>query len=1085
MDSLRSLGSLSAALLLTIPIADKLEAVSCAPGTFRQAPTTTLSNISFLAAGDVNGDERLDLVVPANVSGDLGVAVLLAVGDGTFLDPIARVVPGGYYSFAIGDFDGDTKADLVTGGYQRLAFFRGNGDGTFQDEVDTGILGYPSSLRPVDLNGDGKLDLLALQNPTLFFEGKGNGTFFDADTATPLVVPEQSAIADLDADGRLDLAVPLSSGRVGVLAGLGDGTFGPVETFVAGKGVSSVAAGDFDSDGKPDLAVTVTGRLAFLKGLGDGSFLASVEYYAGSNPGAAVAADFDSDGKLDLAVTNNGDYYSSSAGSVSILFGDGAGAFDGPAGYIVGTPTRLIAGDFSADGIPDLAGVGLVCCGGSSVAVLINDGGRSFEGVGNTDADVESSLLASGDFDNDGKLDLLVGGPAYPTSRLRLLLGGPRGTFHPAAVIFGGDSMVSMGVGDFDADGNLDFVVSNANNANFQVFLGDGNGTFQPPATYPAESYYTGALAVGDWDLDGKLDVALSWGYDPVRITLFRGRGDGTFESTPAGPAIPFLPASFVTADFNGDGLADLVGSGAPGYSNPNYIFVLVAVGDGTFEPPSVETADTSPGSVGVGDFDEDGALDLAVANAASGNVSILFGNGDASFAPPVQIGLAWDPFSIAVVDFDGDGHADFATANRDDSSVGLALGLGNGSFRSPAAYRVGPAPLGMAVGDFDGGGALDLAVTSSAQAVSVLLNTELAVSSPAPVQVCGGAPATLSVEASGFGPLQYQWRKGGLPLSDGGNVTGATTRSLRIDPTSGADAGSYNVVVSDACGFVPSAATALSVPAEPAVPVISAPVSVAPGAAGLTASVPAAAGHTYQWSLTGGTITAGQGSNAIAFSAGAAGTTISLEVVDVLAAGCSSDPGQTKVHVDFLDVPPSHLFHGAIVSNALAGITSGCGAGRFCPDDPVTRDAMAVFILRGKNGGTFLPPPATGNVLEDVTATTFLARWVEQFFTDGLTTGCGTSPGASKPNYCPTDNVTRDGMSVFLLRGKNGSAFLPPAATGTVFGDVTVATFLARWMEGLKAANITQGCGGGNYCPLGLVSRGEMASFIRRTFGL
>jgi hypothetical protein len=187
----------------------------------------------------------------------------------------------------------------------------------------------------------------------------------------------------------------------------------------------------------------------------------------------------------------------------------------------------------------------------------------------------------------------------------------------------------------------------------------------------------------------------------------------------------------------------------------------------------------------------------------------------------------------------------------------------------------------------------------------------------------------------------------------------------------------------------------------------------------------------------------------------------------------------------DFGDVPQAYLYHLAIEKVFRAGITTGCGGGKFCPEDKVTRDAMAVFILRGKNGGTFLPPVATGDVLQDVTQTTFLARWMEQFFKDGITTGCGTSPGATKPNYCPTGNVTRDAMSVFLLRGKNGSSFLPPVATGTIFGDVTLTTFLARWMEGLKAANITQGCGGGNYCPLGLVSRGEMASFIRRTFGL
>ncbi len=75
--------------------------------------------------------------------------------------------------------------------------------------------------------------------------------------------------------------------------------------------------------------------------------------------------------------------------------------------------------------------------------------------------------------------------------------------------------------------------------------------------------------------------------------------------------------------------------------------------------------------------------------------------------------------------------------------------------------------------------------------------------------------------------------------------------------------------------------------------------------------------------------------------------------------------------------------------------------------------------------------------------------------------------------------------MAVFLLRGKNGSAFQPPAATGAVFGDVTTGTYLAKWMEALKAAGITQGCGAGNYCPTGTVKRGEMAAFIKNTFGL
>jgi hypothetical protein len=189
----------------------------------------------------------------------------------------------------------------------------------------------------------------------------------------------------------------------------------------------------------------------------------------------------------------------------------------------------------------------------------------------------------------------------------------------------------------------------------------------------------------------------------------------------------------------------------------------------------------------------------------------------------------------------------------------------------------------------------------------------------------------------------------------------------------------------------------------------------------------------------------------------------------------------------DFSDVPQAYLYHTAVEKIVRAGITTGCGGGKYCPDDPVTRDAMAVFILKGEHGGSYNPPPATGTVFSDVTTGTFLAKWMERFGIEGISTGCG---GGTPPPYCPTAAVTRDGMAVFLLRGKHGSVFSPPAATGNVFCDVTGSTFLAKWMEELKTESITSGCGTGgcgkpNYCPGGTVTRGEMAKFIRATFGL
>ena len=207
---------------------------------------------------------------------------------------------------------------------------------------------------------------------------------------------------------------------------------------------------------------------------------------------------------------------------------------------------------------------------------------------------------------------------------------------------------------------------------------------------------------------------------------------------------------------------------------------------------------------------------------------------------------------------------------------------------------------------------------------------------------------------------------------------------------------------------------------------------------------------------------------------------------VHVTTSGAGSATLTKGWFADFLDVPQAYLYHAAIEKVLRAGITSGCGGGNYCPVQLVTRDQMSVFILRGEHGGTYNPPAATGTVFSDVTTSTPFAKWMERFAAEGISTGCA---GGSPPPYCPTQNVTRDAMAKFLLLGKHGSGFGPPAATGTVFADVQTTTFLAKWMEELKAEAITGGCQAGvplpSYCPQGTVTRGEMAKFIRATFGL
>lgn len=179
-----------------------------------------------------------------------------------------------------------------------------------------------------------------------------------------------------------------------------------------------------------------------------------------------------------------------------------------------------------------------------------------------------------------------------------------------------------------------------------------------------------------------------------------------------------------------------------------------------------------------------------------------------------------------------------------------------------------------------------------------------------------------------------------------------------------------------------------------------------------------------------------------------------------------------------FDDARPDYWAFTFIEALARAGITSGCGGNDYCPTTAVTRAQMAVFLERGMNGSGFSPPAATGNVFLDVGAGDFAASFIEQLASDGITGGCGNN------NYCPDALVTRDQMAVFLLRAKYGSSYSPPAATG-VFADVDLGHWAAAWIEQLASEGITAGCGGGNYCPSTQVTRDQMAVFLVRTFGL
>lgn len=195
-----------------------------------------------------------------------------------------------------------------------------------------------------------------------------------------------------------------------------------------------------------------------------------------------------------------------------------------------------------------------------------------------------------------------------------------------------------------------------------------------------------------------------------------------------------------------------------------------------------------------------------------------------------------------------------------------------------------------------------------------------------------------------------------------------------------------------------------------------------------------------------------------------------------------SSDSISTvrTLHVgeSFHDVAISDPFYGFIENLFHNGVTGGCPGGNYCPTAPVTRAQMAVFLLKGKLGASQIPPPATGTVFHDVHIGDFATDWIEQLAGFQITGGCGTD------NYCPNNPVTRAQMAVFLLKAEHGSVYTPPACAG-IFEDVTCPSQFADWIERLSAEGITGGCGGGNYCPNSPSTRGQMAVFVVKTFGL
>lgn len=290
--------------------------------------------------------------------------------------------------------------------------------------------------------------------------------------------------------------------------------------------------------------------------------------------------------------------------------------------------------------------------------------------------------------------------------------------------IAAGSSPVSIAVGDLNRDGKIDLSVVNQGNNACTILINNGNMSFLPSISYPIGNN-SSSQAIADFNGDSKLDIAISSFFDK-NVSVLLNNGDGTFAArvTYATDQGVTSFASWVAAgDVNNDGWIDLVVANLDGGS----VSVLLnkAEGSGTFNNQVKYTAEANAvaGAVAIGDFNG-GGLDLVISNEFGSNASILFNNGNGTFQPYVAYDSGENPTrSLVVGDFNSDGKLDVTFAGN---GLSLLLNNGNGVFAPAASYATGSSSefSFVAKGDFNKDSKLDFVTANlSDNNVSILLN--------------------------------------------------------------------------------------------------------------------------------------------------------------------------------------------------------------------------------------------------------------------------------------------------------------------------------------------------------------------------
>jgi hypothetical protein len=412
--------------------------------------------------------------------------------------------------------------------------------------------------------------------------------------------------------------------------------------------------------------------------------------------------------------------------------------------------------------------------------------------------------IAAGDFKGNGIMDLAVA-TDIANADVSILMGNGDGTFQPPASYPTGEDDYSVAVGDFNGDGIPDLAVSGSSLTaeywGLTVLLGNGDGTFQSPSTYYAVGGYQPlAVAVADFNGDGIADlIALNQstsGVGPILISVYLGLGNGTFQNaliSQTGGAPYGEGYSLGVGDFNGDGIPDIA---MLGY---NTLYVFIGKGDGTFKPALTSSVTAGALPFVVADLNGDGKADLAFSNGTG--VSVLLGNGDGTFQAAASYGSFLLPRVVVTADFNGDGKPDLAVdswnpVTAPDSLLSVLLGNGDGTFQSPVSYAVGANAYGIVAGNFNGNGRADLAVVNNeGNNVSILLAGAPALLpqtitfGPLGNEVFGAVPFTVSATASSGLAVSFAPTTPAVCTVSGTTVTLASVGTCTIQATQAGNA--------------------------------------------------------------------------------------------------------------------------------------------------------------------------------------------------------------------------------------------------------------------------------------------------------